>query len=90
MAKQSKASEPTPSAEPEPSFGEALEALEGILGRIEGEEIDLDELATELRQGAELLALCRAKIRRAEVEVTQIVQSLDGAAQGAGEEADED
>jgi exodeoxyribonuclease VII small subunit len=61
----------------EPTFSEALEALEGILERIEGEEIDLDELAAELREGAQLLDLCRAKIRRAEVEVSQIVQSLD-------------
>lgn len=61
----------------EPSFGEALASLESILERIEGEEIDLDQLAAELRQGARLLELCRAKIRRAEVEVSQIVQSLD-------------
>ncbi|MCB1056923.1 MAG: exodeoxyribonuclease VII small subunit [Acidobacteria bacterium] len=77
MAKTAKTPASKSDETPEPSFGEALEALEGILGRIEGEEIDLDELATELRHGAELLTLCRAKIRRAEIEVTQIVQSLD-------------
>ncbi|MCB1035702.1 MAG: exodeoxyribonuclease VII small subunit [Acidobacteria bacterium] len=67
----------TPSDREELSFSEALEQLEEILGRIEGEEIDIDELAAELRRGAELLELCRGKIRRAEVEVTQIVQSLE-------------
>lgn len=68
------------STEPETpslSFSQALEQLEEILNRIEGEEIDIDELATELRRGAQLLELCRGKIRRAEVEVTQIVQSLE-------------
>lgn len=59
------------------SFGEALESLEEILRRIEGEEIDIDQLATELQRGAALLELCRGKIRKAEVEVTQIVQGLD-------------
>ncbi len=59
------------------AFGEALEELEGILRRVEGEEIDVDSLAEELRRAAELLEVCRAKIRRAEVEVTQIVQSLE-------------
>jgi exodeoxyribonuclease VII small subunit len=69
-------SEPTP-AEPALSFREAMDELEGILERIEGEEIDIDRLAEELRRAAELLDLCRGKIRKAEVEVTQIVQSLE-------------
>jgi exodeoxyribonuclease VII small subunit len=68
--------EPPPSG-PAPTFREAMDELEGILERIEGEEIDVDRLAEELRRAAELLELCRAKIRRAEVEVTQIVQSLE-------------
>jgi len=76
-------SEPTqtpPAAEP--SFRDAMDELEGILERIEGEEIDIDRLAEELRRAAQLLDLCRGKIRKAEVEVTQIVQSLEQAADG--------
>jgi len=61
----------------EPKFGEAVSELEEILQRIESEEIDIDELAAELKKAAHLLELCRSKIRKAEVEVTQIVQSLD-------------
>ncbi|HET9211748.1 MAG TPA: exodeoxyribonuclease VII small subunit [Thermoanaerobaculia bacterium] len=61
-----------------PSFRAAMDELEGILERIEGEEIDIDRLAEELRRAAVLLDLCRGKIRKAEVEVTQIVQSLEG------------
>jgi len=57
-------------------FRQAMEELEGILERIEGEEIDIDQLAQELRRAAQLLDVCRGKIRKAEVEVTQIVQSL--------------
>jgi exodeoxyribonuclease VII small subunit len=63
--------------EPSLSFREAMDELEGILQRIEGEEIDIDRLAEELRRAAQLLDLCRGKIRKAEVEVTQIVQSLE-------------
>lgn len=58
-------------------FGEAIEELEGILGRVEAEEIDIDDLGEELKKAAELLEICRGKIRRAELEVTQIVQALD-------------
>ena len=66
-----------PAGETPLSFREAMDELEGILERIEGEEIDIDRLAEELRRAAQLLELCRGKIRKAEVEVTQIVQSLD-------------
>jgi exodeoxyribonuclease VII small subunit len=59
------------------SFSEALAELEAILQRIESEETDIDRLADELKRAAELLEICRGKIRRAEAEVTQIVQKLD-------------
>jgi exodeoxyribonuclease VII small subunit len=58
-------------------FGEAIDELEGILHRVEAEEIDIDELAAELKSATALLEICRSKIRKAELEVTQIVQSLE-------------
>lgn len=61
------------------SFSAAMEQLEAVLRRIEGEEIDVDELAEELKKAAVLLELCRGKIRKAETEVSQIVQSLEEA-----------
>jgi exodeoxyribonuclease VII small subunit len=60
-----------------PSFRDSIGELESILARIEGEEIDIDRLGEELRRATYLLELCRGKIRKAEVEVTQIVQSLE-------------
>ena len=69
-------------------FRQAMAELEGILERIEGEEIDIDQLAQELRRAAQLLDLCRGKIRKAEVEVTQIVQSLTASGE-SGESAGE-
>ncbi len=74
----------------ETSFGEAMERLEGILRRIEAEEVDVDELAERLQEAAKLLELCRAKIRKAEVEVSQIVQTLEpGEESGEAEGEDE-
>lgn len=64
-------------AAPQPTFSEALEELEEILRRIEEEEIDIDDLAAEMRRTAELLELCRGKLRKAELEVTQIVHGLE-------------
>ena len=58
-------------------FTAAIRELEEILAGIEGEEVDLDRLADELRRASELLELCRSKIRKAELEVSQIVQKLE-------------
>lgn len=58
-------------------FGEAIEELESTLRRVESEEIDIDDLADELKSAAQLLEICREKIRKAELEVSQIVQALD-------------
>jgi exodeoxyribonuclease VII small subunit len=65
-----------PSTE-EIGFSEAMQELEAILGRIESEEVDIDQLAEQLGRAAELLELCRGRIRKAEVEVSQIVQGLE-------------
>ena len=60
----------------EVGFSAAVGELEEILRRIEGEEIDLDRLAAELKRATELLEMCRGKVRRAEIEVQQIVDNL--------------
>lgn len=67
-------------------FSAAMQELEGILGRIESEEVDIDQLAEELGRAAELLDLCRGRIRKAEVEVSQIVQGLETPPADAGEQ----
>ncbi len=78
--------EPSPEEQEEIGFSEAMRELEAILGRIESEEVDIDQLAEELGRAAELLELCRGRIRKAEVEVSQIVQGLETAAPaGAGD-----
>ncbi len=60
-----------------PSFRAAIDELEAILRRIESEEVDIDRLAAEVARATELVEVCRGKLRRAEVQVTQIVQKLD-------------
>lgn len=70
------------------SFSAAMEELERILKGIEDEQIDIDVLGSELKRAAELLELCRAKIRRAETEVTQIVQGLEESRSSAAAETE--
>ncbi len=59
-----------------PTFSEAIHELEAILQRVDSEATDIDVLADELQRATELLELCRGKIKKAEVEVNQIVQKL--------------
>ncbi|HNU82174.1 MAG: exodeoxyribonuclease VII small subunit [Acidobacteria bacterium] len=75
----------TKATPPEPSFTTALAELEAILQRIEREEVDVDRLAAELERAAVLVELCRGKLRRAELEVEQIVRRLDEPATPAAE-----
>lgn len=63
----------------EPGFTAAMRELEAILARIEGDELDIDRLAEELRRATVLLEICRGKIRRADLEVSEIVQQIDRA-----------
>ena len=82
MSENEKTAAPVSEALEAPSFRESIDELESILERIEGEEIDIDRLGEELRRATYLLELCRGKIRKAEVEVTQIVQTLEEAGEG--------
>jgi len=72
-----------PQSDETPGFRAALDELEAILARIE-EEMDVDRLGEELRRAAFLLEVCRGKIRKAEVEVTQIVQTIEERRDGEG------
>ena len=67
----------------EPSFSVAMKELESILERIDNDGIDIDQLATELRRATELLELCRGKIRKADIEVSQIVKQLEASSSDA-------
>ncbi len=60
-----------------PSFSGAMRELESILERVDSDDVDIDRLATELRRASELLELCRGKIRKADIEVNQIVKQLE-------------
>lgn len=64
------------SSETETSFSDAITELEKILSGIEDESIDIDTLATELQRATQLLEAARGKLRRAEVEVRQVVDRM--------------
>ena len=58
------------------SFGDAVEEVEQILGRLEAEEIDIDDLSREVGRAVELIKLCRRKLEKTDGEVRDLVAEL--------------
>lgn len=61
----------------EMTYSEALAELEHIMKRLEGEEVDIDELSGLVQRASELLTLCRDKIYKTEKEVEKILNNLE-------------
>jgi exodeoxyribonuclease VII small subunit len=77
------------------AYREAVDELEGILESIESTEIDLDQLAAKVERAAELIRLCRDRIKATEMKVIKVVKDLEAEESrapgaGAGLEPSED
>ncbi|NTV30182.1 MAG: exodeoxyribonuclease VII small subunit [Candidatus Omnitrophica bacterium] len=57
-------------------YSKAVERLEDIIGKIENEEIDIDELSDKVKEAVSLIRLCKGKIEKAELEVKDIVEGF--------------
>lgn len=60
------------------SFEDALEQLEGIVNRLEGGDVDLEESIEIYERGVLLKVHCEAKLAAAKMKVDKIVLSEDG------------
>ncbi len=57
-------------------YRKAIERLDEIIGQIESDEIDVDELSLRVKEAVNLVKLCKAKIDKAELEVKQVVDDF--------------
>ena len=64
-------------AEKEISYSEAINEVESILAKIEDQELDVDELAGQLKRVSLLIKVCKKKLFTAEKEVEKIIKDLD-------------
>jgi exodeoxyribonuclease VII small subunit len=62
------------------SFEDALEEMEGIVGRLESGQVKLDEAIEQYARGAQLKAHCQAKLKEAQARIDKIVLGPDGEA----------
>ncbi|MBF1437835.1 exodeoxyribonuclease VII small subunit [Hoylesella nanceiensis] len=58
----------------EMKYEEALSQLEDIVSKMENEELDIDELTTELKQAQKLVKLCKDKLTKTDKEIKTILK----------------
>jgi len=59
------------------TYNEAIQELETILRSLETDQVDVDDLTARAERSAELIRLCRHKLRHAETSLDRVFDSLD-------------
>jgi exodeoxyribonuclease VII small subunit len=59
------------------TYREAIEELEIILRALETDSVDVDDLTARVERSAELIRLCRRKLRHAEASLDRVFDTLD-------------
>lgn len=57
-------------------YSKAVKKLDEILAKIETEQIDVDELADNVKEAVNLLKVCKNKIEKAQMEVKKVVDGF--------------
>jgi len=55
------------------SYEEAIQRIEEITKKIESGEMDIDSLATSLKEAKELVQFCKEKLTKVEADVKKIL-----------------
>lgn len=58
-------------------YTEAMDELEALLEEIDGDDVDLDELALKVERASKLIEVCRDKIANTEMQVKAIIDNLE-------------
>ena len=59
------------------SYQDALNEIEEILGKIESNELDIDELAEKVKRVSFLLKFCKDKLQKTNEEVEKILNEME-------------
>ncbi len=69
-------------------YADAMAELERILRDLEGDDLDVDMLASRVERASFLIGLCRTRIGAARVQVERVVANLDSDDDEYGVQAD--
>lgn len=56
----------------ENKYEEALQELQTIVHRMENDELDIDQLSTQLKHAQQLIKLCKEKLTKTDEEIKKI------------------
>ncbi len=70
------------------TYAQALAELETILRALETDAVDVDDLTARVERSAELIRLCRHKLRNAEASLDRVFDTLDDEEEGEPVEED--
>ncbi|RSK48282.1 exodeoxyribonuclease VII small subunit [Hymenobacter rigui] len=59
------------------TYRQAIEELETILRALETDAVDVDDLTARVQRSAELIRLCKQKLRSAESAIDQVFENLE-------------
>ena len=63
------------------NYALAFEELQTIVGEMETGDISIDELSIKVKRAAELIQICKRKLKSTEVDVQKILDELDDASE---------
>ncbi|MFV0483999.1 MAG: exodeoxyribonuclease VII small subunit [Bacteroidales bacterium] len=59
------------------SYSEALDKIEAILEQIENGELDVDQIAEQVKNASNLFKICQSKLKGAQEEVEKILKEMN-------------
>lgn len=59
-------------------YAESMAELEAILASLEGDDVDIDTLASKVERASALIAHCEGRLRATELSLQTILASHDG------------
>ena len=57
------------------SYDAAMQELQSLVGQLQNDQIGVDALAEKVRRAAELIRLCREKLRQTETDVNEALDT---------------
>jgi len=59
------------------TYKESISEIEEILGQIENNELDVDELSEKVKRVSLLISICKEKLKNTEEEIEKIIKEMD-------------
>ncbi|MBO4660109.1 MAG: exodeoxyribonuclease VII small subunit [Prevotella sp.] len=57
------------------SYEEAIKQLDTIVNKMESNELDIDQMAEQLKQAKKLIKLCKDKLTKTDEEIKTLLQA---------------